>query len=151
MARTAKSTVEKAAVNTQDNQEQAGKAAGGENTAVNTQDSQEQAENAAGGENTAETKEAAENGNDEAEKETFIYIGPTVRGGALKSNAALTGSREDVKGYLKGILEAIPQVERLLVPVSRLAESKGRVKEKGTLLNKYYNEVASLDNAKKEG
>ncbi len=151
MARTAKTAAEKAAVNTQESQEQAVKAAGGEDTAVNTQEGQERAEKAAGGENTAETKEAAENGNNGAEKETFIYIGPDVRGGALKTNAALTGTREEVRGYLKGILEAVPQVERLLVPVSRLAESKGKVKEKGTLLNKYYNEVASLDNAKKEG
>lgn len=135
MARTAKTAAEKAAVNTQESQEQAVKAAGGEDTAVNTQEGQER----------------AENGNNGAEKETFIYIGPDVRGGALKTNAALTGTREEVRGYLKGILEAVPQVERLLVPVSRLAESKGKVKEKGTLLNKYYNEVASLDNAKKEG
>lgn len=128
----------------------AGKGTAG-NAAVNTQDDQERAEKAAGGENTAEAGKAAEKGNNEAEKETFIYIGPTVKGGALKTNAALTGTRGEVKEYLKGILEEIHQVERLLVPVKRLADSKGKVKEKGTLLNRYYNEVASLDNAKKEG
>ena len=121
------------------------------NAAVNTQDSQKQPEKTAGGENTAETKKTAEKGNNKAEKETLIYIGPTVKGGALKTNAALTGTREEIKEYLKGILEDIPQVEKLLVPTKRLADSKGKVKEKGTLLNKYYNEVASLDNAKKEG
>lgn len=121
-----------------------------ENAAVNTQKSQKQPEKAAGGENTAETKKAAEKGNNEAERETFIYIGPTVKGGALKTNAALTGTREEIKKYLKGVLEDIPQVEKLLIPVGRLAENKGKVKEKGTLLNKYYNEVASLDDAKKE-
>lgn len=121
-----------------------------EDTSVNTLDGPKQAEKAAGGENTAETKKTAEKGCGESEKKTLIYIGPTVKGGALKTNAALTGTREEIRGYLKGILEAIPQVERLLVSVDRLAESKGRVQEKGTLLNKYYNEIVSLDNAKKE-
>lgn len=126
------------------------------NPAVNTQDGQKQAEKAAGGEITVEAEKTAEKGdneakeeNKEAEKKTLIYIGPTVMGGALKTNAALTGTREEIRDYLKGILEVIPQVERLLVPVDRLAESKGRVQEKGTLLNKYYNEIASLDNVKR--
>lgn len=120
-------------------------------TAVNAQDGQKRAEKAVGGEITVEAEKAAEKGDNEAEKETLIYIGPTVKGGALKANATLTGTRGEIKGYLKGILEEIPQVERLLIPVDRLADSKGKVKEKGTLLNRYYNEVASLDNAKQEG
>lgn len=110
--------------------------------AVNTQDSQKQPEKIAG-ENTVETKKAAE-------KETFIYIGPTVRAGALRTNAAFTGTRNEVKEYLKEILEEIPQVERLFVPVKRLAESKEKIKDKGTLLNKYYNEIASLNHVKRE-
>ena len=120
-----------------------------ENTAVSTQDSQRQAEKASGGEITNGTVKAAESGNNEAEKETFIYIGPTIRAGALKTNAMMIGTKDEVKNYLGDILEDIPQAERLLVTADRLADSKKRVKEKGTLLNKYYNEVSSLDHEKR--
>lgn len=112
-----------------------------ENAAVNTQDSQEQPEKAVG--ETAETQKMAE-------KETFIYIGPTVKAGALRTNTTFTGTKNEIKKYLKEILEEIPQVERLLVPVKKLAESKERIRDKGTLLNKYYNEIASLNHAKRE-
>ncbi|MCM1217503.1 MAG: hypothetical protein NC331_13830 [Lachnospiraceae bacterium] len=117
---------------------------------VDAQDGQRQAEEAAGGEITVEAGKTAKKGDNGDVREILIYIGPTVKGGALKTNATLTGTRGEIKEYLKGILEDIPQVERLLVPATRLAESKGRVTEKGTLLNRYYNEVASLDNAEKE-
>ncbi len=120
-----------------------------ENTAVSTQDSQRQAEKASGGEITNGTVKAAESGNNKAEKETFIYIGPTIRAGALKTNAMMIGTKDEVKNYLGDILEDIPQAERLLVTADRLADSKKRVKEKGTLLNKYYNEVSSLDHEKR--
>lgn len=152
MARTSKNTAGNTAVNTQDDQKQAEKAAGGEIT-VEAEKTAETGDNEAkeGDKEAEKENNGAKEENKEAEKETLIYIGPTVKGGALKTNAALTGTREEIKEYLKGILEDIPQVERLLVPAKRLADSKGKVKEKGTLLNKYYNEVASLDNAKKEG
>lgn len=119
-------------------------------TAVASSDSQNGAKKEVVKENTAEEVKAAEKGKYEAVKETFIYIGPTVRAGELKANAMLTGTREEIKEYLKEILEAIPQVERLLIPLRNLAESKNKVGQKGTLLNKFYNEIVSLDYAKKE-
>lgn len=120
------------------------------NTAMASSDSQNEAIKEADKENTTEKVKVAEKGKYGAVKETFIYIGPTVRAGELKENAMLTGTREEIREYLKEILEAIPQVERLLVPLRNLAEGKNRVGQKGTLLNKFYNEVVSLDYAKKE-
>lgn len=99
--------------------------------------------------NTKETNDA-EKDKYEAEKETFIYIGPTVRNGALKTNAMLTGTKEEIKKYLKEILETVPQVERLVIPLRNLPDSKSKVGQKGTLLNKYYNEIVSINYAKKE-
>lgn len=120
------------------------------NTAVASSDSHTEAEKEAVKENTAEEVKTAKKGKYGAEKETYIYIGPTIRAGELKQNAMLTGTREEIREYLKEILEAIPQAERLLIPLRNLAESKSKVGQKGTLLNKFYNEVVSLDNAKKE-
>lgn len=121
-----------------------------ENTAVASSDSHTEAEKEVVKENTAEKTKAAKNGKYEAVKEIYMYIGPTIRAGELKSNAMLTGTREEIKEYLKEILEAIPQVERLLIPLRNLAECKNKVGEKGTLLNKFYNEIVSLDYKKKE-
>lgn len=110
-----------------------------------------QTEYMADGANVPETKKVTESGRKEEAKETLIYIGPTVKAGLLRTNAVFTGTREEIRVYLGDILRDITQVEKLMIPVARLAESKGKVKEKGTLLNKYYNDVASLDHAKKEG
>ncbi|GEM_PF-5811254 len=121
-----------------------------ENTVQDSSDSQNGAETGLVKENTAETENKAKNGKYATEKETYIYIGPTVRAGALKANTMLTGTKEEVKGFLENILEEIPQVEKLLIPLNKLADSKNRVNSKGTLLNKYYNEIISLDTAKKE-
>lgn len=127
----------------------AGKKAAG-NTPVASSDSQNEAEKETVKENTTEEVKTARKGKYEAEKETYIYIGPTIRAGELKSNAMFTGTREEIKEYLKEILEAIPQAERLLIPLRNLAESKSKVGQKGTLLNRFYNEIVSLDYAKKE-
>lgn len=121
-----------------------------ESTAVASSDSQNEAKKEAVKENTVEKVKMAEKGKYEAEKETYIYIGPTVRAGELKANTMLTGTKQEIKEYLKEILEAIPQIERLLIQIRNLAESKNKVGQKGTLLNKLYNEVVSLDYAKKE-
>ena len=119
------------------------------NTAVEPEGSK-QTEYMADSESVSETEKVMKNGEKEDTKETLVYIGPTVKAGLLRTNAALTGTREEIREYLGDILKDIPQVERLLIPIARLAESKRRVKEKGTLLNKFYNDVVSLDYAKRE-
>lgn len=81
-------------------------------------------------------------------EETFIYIGPTTRTGLIE-NTIIKGTRESVEEYLKDTIKEIPQVKKLLVTTESLSANKAKIRQKGTLLNKYFNDILSLRGAKK--
>jgi hypothetical protein len=93
-----------------------------------------------------ETKEAAKVTKKAAgteEEVTVIYIGPSLPHAMLKCNRIFKGTMEAIKKEIAGVLEKYPLVERLLVPVSQLAEKKDKVKTAGNVLNKYYADILS--------
>ena len=71
----------------------------------------------------------------------LMYIGPSLPAGALKANAVFYGTKEEI---LKELDTTIKKVEKMLVPVSELAEKKDKVKTTGNILNKYYSEIQSI-------
>lgn len=92
--------------------------------------------------------EKAENGANKAatepqEEATYIYIGPKLPAGKLKSNAIFIGTRQAIKTELAAVLEEYPLVDRLIVPVEQLAEKKDKVRTAGNILNKYYSDIVS--------
>lgn len=103
---------------------------------------------------TVET-ETGENGVQEAqqtaEKELdivkLIYIGPSLPKAMLKSNRIFEGTKEEIKEELAAVLEKFPLVEKMLVPVTELAEKKDKVRTAGNILNKYYSDIASSASA----
>lgn len=72
---------------------------------------------------------------------TYIYIGPSLPKGKLKSNTVLQGEREEIEEHLKEILEEFPEVKRLIVPTSKLGESKAKLKAQGNSLYNSYEKV----------
>ncbi|MDD3488755.1 MAG: hypothetical protein PHR62_02585 [Paludibacter sp.] len=95
-------------------------------------------------ENTTPIKEKTqEMANTEATRGSFVYIGPTLNTG-IKENSIYTGTREQVEEHLKPTIEKYPQAKMLLVTTESLGTSKAKVKQTGTLLNKYYNDIANL-------
>lgn len=98
------------------------------------------------GQETANTE--ATEGAGKSTEETFIYIGPTTKG--LIENTIVKGTRESVEKYLKDVIEEIPQVKMLIVPTESLATNRAKVRQAGTLINKYYNDVLSLSRKAKE-
>ena len=74
---------------------------------------------------------------------TFVYIGPALPNGRLKSNTILSGTYTEITDYYKEAVALYPGVERLIVPVLRLAESREKVQKGGNLLHKYYQDVAA--------
>lgn len=98
---------------------------------------------------TPKAEKGQETANTEATEETFIYIGPTTKG--LIENTIVKGTRESVEEYLKDVIAEIPQVKMLIVPTESLATNRAKVKQAGTLINKYYNDVLSLSSRNKEG
>ena len=91
----------------------------------------------------ATTKQAENQEVETKEREHYVYIGPSLPGGQLKSNTVLNSSMEKIKEYYKDVLEKYPQVARLIVPIEKLGESKEKVQTSGNIINKYYNDVAS--------
>lgn len=114
-----------------------------------------ESETAAKVDNSTNETENAENGaqtqpqtaNKEQDTVKLIYIGPSLPKAMLKSNRIFEGTREEIKKELEAVLEKLPLVEKLLVPVAELAEKKDKVKTAGNILNKYYSDIASSASA----
>lgn len=115
----------------------------------------EENEKAAEVNNSTIEKENAANGTQTqpqtADKEPdtvkLVYIGPSLPKAMLKSNRIFEGTKEEIKKELAAAIEKFKLVEKLLVPVSELAEKKDKVKTAGNILNKYYSDIASSASA----
>lgn len=98
--------------------------------------------------NTTPEQEKAVNGannkaTDTEETVTVAYIGPTLPAGQLKCNKIFIGTMPEIKKELAAVLGKYPLVEKMLVPVDKLAEKKDKTKTAGNILNKYYSDIAS--------
>lgn len=74
---------------------------------------------------------------------TFAYIGPSLPKGRLKTNTILSGTYAEITEYYKDEITLYPSVARLIIPVTRLAESRERVQTSGNLLHKNYQDIAA--------
>ena len=80
---------------------------------------------------------------------TYVYAGPSLPGGLLKCNTILNGTLEEIKAYFEEISANYPEIkykaiERLIVPVSKLAITRKNIEETGNLANKCYTEVEEM-------
>lgn len=80
----------------------------------------------------------------------FVYVGPSLPGGRLKSNTVLSGTYAEIAEYFKDAIALHPSVARLIVPVSRLAEAREKTQNSGNAMYKYYTEVTAAISAKGE-
>ena len=127
-------------------------------TAAEAAEIAQEAENGATGTNTQPEAETPQEGAQSAQEKRepwggykqFVYIGPALPGGALKSNAVMVGTFAEIKAYLAPTLEQYPQAEKLFFPVEKLGKQLGKVKTPGNIANKYYTELVSLARANRE-
>lgn len=89
-------------------------------------------------ENTTATEKAVETANTQPETVKLVYIGPNLPKAMLQCNKILEGTKEQIDKELASVLEKFPLVEKMLVPISELAEKKDKVKTAGNIYNKYY-------------
>lgn len=92
---------------------------------------------------TTEAEKAVETANTASEAVKVIYIGPTLPKAQLKTNKIIEGTEEEIKEYLAPVLKKYPLVEKMLVPIDKLADKKDKVKTAGNILNKYYSDIVS--------
>lgn len=78
------------------------------------------------------------------DKETLVYVGPSLPRGMLKQNSIFVGTREQVEKSLEDAIRKYPMVGKMLVPVPKLAEAKIKIASKGNILHKYYADIVSL-------
>ena len=60
---------------------------------------------------------------------TRIYLGPNLPGGRLTNATTFRGGIPD---YLTDLLEGLPEVETLIVPVAEMASVQSRIRTPGT-------------------
>ena len=95
-----------------------------------------------------ESKEKAKTTKKSAQAEeqpgVFVYIGPSIRG-VIQESTIMEGKLSEIKAQLAAVIEAHPQIERLIVPVESLAVCRRDAKTRGTLLHKLYVELLSAE------
>lgn len=122
-----------------------------ENAAESATDGAGSADGGAGDDNTTPAESAAESAQEEPQGyDLFVYAGPSLPRGRLKENAVFNGTREDVKAYLADVLEEYPQIDKLIVPASKLAAFSVKVKTPGNIAHKYYTDIVSAMRGNKE-
>ena len=80
---------------------------------------------------------------------TYAYVGPSLPGGLLKANSILKGSLEEIKAYYGALLEGFPEIkyaslEKLIVPLARLAKSRENINKPGNIMRKYYSDIEGM-------
>lgn len=122
-----------------------------ESAAESATDGAGSADDGTEGNNTAPAESAAESAQEEPQGyDLFVYAGPSLPRGRLKENAVFNGTREDVKAYLADVLEEYPQIDKLIVPASKLAAFSVKVKTPGNIAHKYYTDIVSAMRGNKE-
>lgn len=71
----------------------------------------------------------------------YVYIGPSLPGAKLMNNAVISGTRKGISEYYKDVIEKYPNVDKLIVPVDKLSESRAKISAGGNVLSKYYNDL----------
>jgi hypothetical protein len=100
----------------------------------------------------SDTKKAPSEGAKAAGKSgavtAFVYAGPSLPGGRLKSLTTLNGTYKQITDYYKESIALYPNVARLIVPVAQLAEIRKKTQTSGNIIYNYYNEITAEIKAK---
>jgi hypothetical protein len=75
------------------------------------------------------------------DERSYVYIGAALPKVGLASNFIIKGTRAEAEAVLAEAVGKYPLVKNLLVPVSRLAESRAKVQGTDNLLGRYYAEL----------
>lgn len=75
-----------------------------------------------------------------------IYVGPNILG-----LPRYTVVEEDFTAHIKSFIKKCPEIEKLFVPIAEMTEVENRTKVKGTLENRYFNEILKFYSTTREG
>lgn len=91
-----------------------------------------------------------------AEEETSesvqkVYIGPSIPRCGLRTAQILTGTEADIASFIGKYTERFPELKYLIVDLADLNEAMKKVKTKGNILHKYYQDAAAKSKASRRG
>ena len=67
----------------------------------------------------------------------FVYVGPSLRG-IITNGSIYFGTIQEVKDCLRLVIERFPDVERLLVPDTEVAEARAKIENGKGLISRAY-------------
>ncbi|MEG2623365.1 MAG: hypothetical protein RSC06_10745 [Clostridia bacterium] len=76
-----------------------------------------------------------------------VYIGPSIRG-CVQSGTIMPGTRDTALAACYDVIQQYPHIADLIVPSETIATDRMKVKTPGNLLNKYFNDLASMIKSK---
>lgn len=88
-----------------------------------------------------ETESETDDESSDEEVVTIVYVGPTLRKFGITSNTSFIGTKIDTYNFFKKAIEAVPEVKKMLVPVSELTEKQKLLKAKNNAFSKIYKEI----------
>jgi len=77
----------------------------------------------------------------ESAEKAFVYIGPMLSAYGLANNKILQGTKEEIFKHYSSTIEKHPKVKQLIVPLSKLSESRRKVVTPGNVLHEYFKAV----------
>lgn len=94
-----------------------------------------------------ETTEDEEDEKSTEEIENIIYVGPTLKKYGITSNTSFKGTRTDTYNFFAQAIEDIPEVKKMLVLTTKLADKRKLLKAKN---NAFYNDYKEIERKSKE-
>lgn len=73
----------------------------------------------------------------------YIYVGPSLPSGKLQSNTVFKGNFKKIVDMLSGIIDEIPQIKNLIIPINKLSEYEKKLNRKDNIISKYYSDIVS--------
>lgn len=77
------------------------------------------------------------------EKVKLVYIGPTIHRSMLRNAMVLSGTGAEIAAFIDPLKAVYPEIEYLLVPTEKLAQTLRKMRQKGNILTKYYHDMAA--------
>lgn len=70
-----------------------------------------------------------------------IYIGPSIPRSNLRNAQILSGTEKEIAVYIDTMAKQYPEIKYLIVSPDKLSAAQNKVRQKGNILHKYYQDM----------
>lgn len=80
-----------------------------------------------------------------------VYIGPSIPKSTLRNGMILMGTETEIESFIGNKSERYPEIKYLLIEPEKLSDAQKKVKTKGNILHKYYQDMAAKAAGSRKG